>query len=258
MKNKIHKTAIAIALMVFGVAANSCDIDPNAWSMYSYSYVLSYYSFGDIHINYTSTGHAEDSLWGIYIGPKKFTNEWSANAQKEEDVAAFRAICERYGDTSYNRTVKGDKNYTIRMYNENELINIDVVSDADFDGEHPAGTSLADIMQFTTVSPMPYISSGYTDEFDWANYSGFSEWHNAMCNFATTNYYIYENALHPTDMTLSDVTAEELKLMGFGNGFMLAMLFFKKNPTIDQTHTITVTLTGIDNVEYTASHEITF
>ena len=50
-----------------------------------------------------------------------------------------------------------------------DIAHIDVVSNANFDAQHPSGTSLNDLVYFISVSPKKYIDSGYNYSYDWAN-----------------------------------------------------------------------------------------
>lgn len=84
-----------------------------------------------------------------------------------EKAGVYESLCSRYNDTAYPevhylRPYWGGRNYPV-----NNIVSIAVVSDADYDSNHPAGSSLADICEVLTASPRDYIASGYTDTYDW-------------------------------------------------------------------------------------------
>ena len=79
--------------------------------------------------------------------------------------ALYDELCLKYGDMTYNReefVVYGSEPRFLAY----SPVSIDIVSDVDFDAEHPAGTSLNDIVVFDAYSSKPYIDSGYV-EYDW-------------------------------------------------------------------------------------------
>ena len=76
------------------------------------------------------------------------------------------AMTEKHNDVSYNRRVR------VYFYDEGlnprscrDFVNLEVWSSADWDAEHPAGTSLNDLARFSSNTPWPYIQSGYTQKY---------------------------------------------------------------------------------------------
>lgn len=84
-----------------------------------------------------------------------------------EQAGIYELLCERYKDISYSREQRMMPYWNGRRYPVNNIVSIAVVSDADYDSDHPAGSSLADICEVLTASPRDYIASGYTDTYDW-------------------------------------------------------------------------------------------
>ena len=72
----------------------------------------------------------------------------------------YRDLCRKHGDVGYNRKIAYLSGRDV-VYNASDLLSVKVYSDRDFDAEHPAGSSLADIVRFLSCSPKEYIASGY-------------------------------------------------------------------------------------------------
>lgn len=93
------------------------------------------------------------------------------HAQKPEEYAekagVYESLCSRYKDTAYPKVHHLLPYWCGRNYPVNNIVSIAVVSDADYDSDHPAGSSLADICEVLTASPRDFIASGYTDTCDW-------------------------------------------------------------------------------------------
>jgi hypothetical protein len=147
-----------------------------------------------------------------------------------ENRALYDELCEKYGDMSYNREefVSIGFKPSFPAYSP---ASIEIVSGADFDDEHPAGTSLADIVTYDGYSSKPFIDSGY-QMYYWEDKGRF--------------YYhegTHEKPYYPVNKKVSELTAEDLTLI-YGTGYLLAYchLYFPV-PTLSKQHNIKVTLT---------------
>ena len=111
---------------------------------------------------------------------------------------------------------------------------IHVVSDTDYDGEHPAGTYLDDIMRIHFESAEDYLATGYTSL---KQYQG-----------KTTGPSSYYGSLPIIDLDLSEDLDEfnriQRKLIRFSFSFRLT-----KAPEQTSTHRFTITYTNEDGVE---------
>ena len=122
------------------------------------------------------------------------------------------------------------------VYSAIDFREIDVVSDKDFDSEHPAGRSLKDVVRFVSISPKQFIDSGYTATFDWKkNEPGF---------FAKdpmiSSMFRYEKENHfPINGLLSDIGKDEMQMLPVNTH---GILFFDKQPTAEKEHSLTVTI----------------
>ncbi len=159
----------------------------------------------------------------------------------------YSDLCRKHGDVGYNRKIAYLSGRDV-VYNASDLLSVKVYSDRDFDAEHPAGSSLADIVRFLSCSPKEYIASGYKSMYSY-DAASLSE------VFVTTWAYCYywgrdAYECHPIDKMLSDITPEDLVLLGPGlrslpqiyNGRFFSLAFVKK-PSAEQVHEITVEIT---------------
>lgn len=168
-----------------------------------------------------------------------------------EKAAAYKALCERYNDTSFNQERKINSIVATECccYLIHNIVSIDVVSATDYDSEHPAGTSLNDLCDLVSWSPKDYISSGYTDTYDWNDWP---EYFPARTEFDVGN----PDASKPFCKPLTQCTPEDMVLMGEGTSNIF-MLRFSHLP--DAGHSLqqfTVTLTDEQGKTYKAVTEV--
>ena len=81
-----------------------------------------------------------------------------------DDKDKFDALCIQNGDCSYPNTVKylsGAGAMDLISCVTPDFIRIDVIADKDFDKEHPAGTSLADLVYAYMDCYRRFVDSGY-------------------------------------------------------------------------------------------------
>ena len=84
----------------------------------------------------------------------------------EENLARFEELRRKHNDYSRKHSV-GSVVGEFRNFEQEgfayavDFTGISVTSDADFDDAHPAGSSLADIMEVSFVDNISYINSGY-------------------------------------------------------------------------------------------------
>ena len=163
----------------------------------------------------------------------------------------YRDLCRKHGDVGYNRKIAYLSGRNV-VYNASDLLSVKVYSDRDFDAEHPAGSSLADIIRFLSCSPKEYIASGYKSLYrydpelvspgfrsTWGYYYG-------RPDKETSEYY-------PVDKMLCDIVPEDLMLLGPDVAYnpqrahmKFFSLFFEKLPVVKDSHVITVEVTTDD------------
>lgn len=157
-------------------------------------------------------------------------NYKSTGALKE----SYDALCEKHNDMTFLReTVTWGPSGPREVYLLGvDFLSIDITSDSDFDDEHPAGSSLGDIVKLNSYSLKPYIDSGY--------------------KLLAPNGTVY----HPVYEFVSELTPEQLILLGQRD--YIGSLRFETQPTLSKTHKFTVTMIADDGREFTASIDMEF
>ena len=151
----------------------------------------------------------------------------------------YDAMCEKYGDMTYNRedAVAPGAAPSFQMYS---FVSVDIVSDADFDDLHPAGSSLAGLFIFEAYSCKPFIDSGYT-----------------MCKYIE-NERIREKPIYPVYEKVPDLTPYDLMLLFTSTDHIEGHLYLESLPALSKVHTFTVTFTDERGETFSDSIEMTF
>jgi hypothetical protein len=198
------------------------------------SYVMNYYEPREIKLAVLDSGN------GISF---YFVTDWRYYGWSYTDNGSKKAIydvlCEKNGDMTFNRAVWIGPAHPKNEYMSTNFVSIDVVSNADFDDQHPAGTSLADVIRFNATSAKPYIDSGYV-EYEWGSGN--------------------KTAYYPIRKMLSEITPYDLVLLGDGEliGLGGGQFVFESQPTLSKEHTFTVTFTDDEGTIMSDSIEKAF
>lgn len=104
-----------------------------------------------------------------------------------------------------------------------------LVSDTDFDEQHRAGISLADIVMFAGASPYDFIACGYRNAY---------EWDDTQIEFYKNGAYTYKYGYAPVYKVLAEMDATDYRLIHPG-----FCLLFLKQPALSKTHNLTLTVT---------------
>ena len=219
--------SIAALLLLLG-----CD---RAKTVLFRSYITIYYYSKNIQLKITDDGNI-----AIY---KEYTSE-NVNIKtasysfksKGEEKKRYDELCKIHNDMSYNQK----RSYIVApLWGRCSAIDfkeIDVISDKDFDSEHPAGTSLKDIVRFVSVSPKKFIDSGYKETFNWRRNRPeiFKKDSMVLSLFQreTENYF-------PINRLLKDMGRDEMQMLPANTH---GILFFDKKPTADKEHKFKVTI----------------
>ncbi len=163
--------------------------------------------------------------------------KWDDTGEKQEIYDSF---CEKYGDMTYNREgrVAVSEEPSSQMYS---FVSLDIVSDADYDEAHLAGSSLADIFIFDAYSSKPYIESGY-EKYKFVDALG-----------DTVAYEFY-----PIRKNAAELTPDDFILLLGGGDKIQVWLHFESLPTLSKEHTFTVTFTDERGETFSDSIEMTF
>jgi len=190
------------------------------------------------------------------------------NNRSPENYLKYKELRNHYNDTGYHAEINLMVNPIPNRFLADIFESVEIVSDTDFDTDHPAGTSLADISLFYTLTPFYFIENGYR-YFDWDNYSESRE---VLYHFPRTgnNYgsYLVEgiNTLYPVKALASELTVEDLSLLGRGkagvanptNDDPIAIIDFVKLPEQKGMHIFTVTLKNTDGKEFSGKVSMLF
>jgi hypothetical protein len=209
---------------------SGCRLEGNVKKVFLRSYVREYYKPAGITLSARPDGNGMK----FYFGFGKYVCRYSDEGDKK---AVYDALCEKNGDMTFNRTVWVGSPHPIILYMSTTFVSVDVVSNADFDEQHPAGTSLADIIMLDSTTAKPYIDSGYVEyEYDKEHRYPY--------------YFIHK--------MLSEVIPYDLILLGDGRGIADGNFVFESLPTMSKEHTFTITFTDDEGSKMSSSIEMTF
>ena len=220
--------SIAAVLLLLG-----CD---RAKTVLFRSYITIYYYSKNIQLKITDDGNI-----AIY---KEYTSE-NVNIKtasysfksKGEEKKRYDELCKIHNDLSYNKK----RSYIVvpiwGICSAIDFREIDVISDKDFDSEHPAGTSLKDIVRFVSISPKKFIDSGYKETFNWEKnepkiFKKEKDTNKLFSYSELKNYF-------PINGLLKDIGTDEMQMLPANTH---GILFFDKKPTAEKEHLLTVTI----------------
>ena len=220
--------SIAVVLLLLG-----CD---RAKTELFKSYVTRYYFSENIQLKITDAGNI--AIYREYTSEndKVKTAVYSFDA-KGEEKKKYDELCKSHNDISYNQKRRYIKFPGWGICSAIDFREIDVVSDKDFDSEHPAGTSLKDIVRFVSVSPKKFIDSGYQETFNWEKnepkiFKKEKDTNKLFSYSELKNYF-------PINGLLKDIGTDEMQMLPINTH---GILFFDKEPTAEKEHTLTVTI----------------
>jgi len=190
---------------------------------------------------------------------------------KTTRTSDYDSWCRKHGDMSYNREIEIHKSYEVYPHEfiAVDYASIEVTCDTEWGENHPAGSSLGDIVTLYAVSPIKYIRSGYTQTYDWDAGEHPKYFVQYMGNSALP--YRYHGTVaagvtpfHPVIKRLDRLTPEDMELLGTGNlsdrgdgRTMSFLLEFDTRSLPGQHRTITVTVNTDEGKTFSASIELT-
>lgn len=207
------KTKLFFATMLSVVIFGSCNNDPDIDGVvFSKSYIQPYILTDELNLKQADY-LPKNSIRAYFNG-----NTVSGGTDYEQLAVHFNDVSFNRDIVPYGRPALADE-FTVT----------EIISDTDFDGTHPAGTSLTDIFMFHGTSVKRYIESGYKNMFDWSNYEYKSEYSSEG-----------KRARYPVRKLVSELTAGDMELLD-PNFFLTPTV----SPTIKQ-HALTVTFRNAD------------
>lgn len=208
--------AFSCLLVVLLIATSfQCDrVGNGTIDFMSKSFIVEYYSVRCLIMSRNPENELEFVCHTSYKDP---------NCSLISNTELFDSLAAKHNDTTYNRIVTEPDipgmvftSACNPVGNAEDFVAINVVSDHDWDEQHPAGTSLNDIVSLSTRSYRQYIKSGYDDAL-----------------FPAKKKYTYQNIL------LSEMTAADYELiMSYDERYSFT---FKSRPTLDMDHMVTFT-----------------
>ena len=200
------------------------------------SYMTIYYYSENIQLRITDAGNI--AIYREYTSKEDNIKTASYSFKsKGENKKIYDELCKIHNDLSYNQK----RSYIVApLWGRCSAIDfreIDVVSNKDFDAEHPAGKSLKDVVRFVSISPKQFIDSGYAATFDWDNnepkiFKKEKETARLFAYSESKNYF-------PINGLLSDIGTDEMQMLPVNTH---GILFFDKQPTAEKEHSLTVTI----------------
>ena len=155
---------------------------------------------------------------------------------------------EKYYSEEINSQFDRSYNNDIVPYSTCSVLNvfrkIDLVSDSDFDEQHKAGASLADIVRFAGASPYDFIARGYKNPYAWGKTDP---------DFYKNHKIYYEYGYDPVYERLSEIDPKKFELID-----PLFYIEFEKLPSQSKTHNLTLTVTDDKGKTLTATWQQTF
>jgi len=200
------------------------------------SYITEYSYSENIQLKITSKGNIVIYRDYRNIEKNKIKTATYSFSSKGEEKKKYDELCKIHNDLSYNKK----RSYIVvpiwGICSAIDFREIEVVSDKNFDSEHPAGTSLKDIVRFVSVSPKKFIDSGYKETFNWEknepNFFAKDSMIPTMFQPESWNYF-------PINGLLKDIGTDEMQMLPVNTH---GILFFDKEPTAEKEHTLTVTI----------------
>ena len=226
MKRVIFLSLVAVLLFM------GCDISK---TILFKSYVTRYFYSENIQLRITDAGNI--AIYREYMSEnKKVKTAIYSFKSKGEEKKIYDELCKIHNDVSYNQKRSYIADPLWGKCSAIDFREIDIVSDKDFDTEHPAGKSLKDVVRFVSISPKQFIDSGYTATFDWKK--------NEPEFFAKDpmipSMFQSETGCHfPINGLLSDIGKDEMQMLPVNTH---GILFFDKQPTAEKEHSLTVTI----------------
>ena len=211
------------------------------------SYINTYYDFDEFVLTLSESKN-------ICVTGNGFIHlaDWQSTGYLKK---LYDDLCTLHNDLNYNKKrdyLKGSPDWGWSYKGTFSYIN--VFSNKDFDEDHPAGSSLNDIVRFLSISPKIFIDSNYKNFYDWdKNYPENFNIEKSIRDFfnvpeAEGDLLCY----HPIDKMLSEITVSDLALVGW------FIIVFEKQPDMEKEHEITVTIKESDGRVFTPNITMVF
>lgn len=244
------KTPIWV-LTLCALCTTACDapVEDKCYTGHSDSFVVEYRTFDALEVGCAMPGNILKLYLRGAAGPSKGT--YSVLSEDAAMKELYKERCRRHGDSGFPFEFTYCFPRIPNSFPDKDFTAIEVVSDAEFDRTHPAGTDLGDLLLFCSASPWRFIRSGYAEKSDW----GDDSIPQTIYHYFGIIPYDLENKeyYHPVYGTVDELTADDLILLGGDDRTrmgLIGVMTFMKEPDLYKVHTLTVTLVTEDGVRY--------
>ncbi len=237
-----------LILSVVPFLLSGCTLLLGEGDVFFSSYVLEYHD-----IDYQGEAVLHNSIGRVAIDlPRKLyarQNVWQSDAPEQVELhTKHQELSHRNGDVGFDTWEWGESDSYPHVYvwnTDNLITSITVVSDADFDPDHPAGVNLGDIIEIAYTTHKPFIDNGYKHP------------DNSM---ASNDYSGYKRKELLVDFTSEDSLFTDSKhfyVADFDYQRCAFELQFTEFPTQSTRHTLTVTF-NFERGPYTIEFDMNF
>lgn len=228
-----------IPCMVLCLILLSCskEKDITHWH-YASSYVFEYVQYEKI-ISHTG-------VWGELIVQVIPNDSYGAFSTSEADVKKYDAKCQLYEDVGYDLKFWSlECNSYENCVQDRDFEAIKIYSDKDFLVNYPSGANLAPLYYIASRSPYRYIKSKYSLPHN-GEIDDYPPYYREYLNNKRGIDFAICDGVYPVFGVVSNLSSEDMKLLGFGNHWTSPFEMFTLYPTClpdDKTiHSITIEL----------------
>lgn len=147
----------------------------------THSFMLGFYDIESMGGKLSDVNVSGEDCLRIDVYVKKARMVTDLFGNRPSGNGSYDELCRKYGDLSYPERSFSSGSNPGAVYDcccpNSDFMYVEVVSNLDWDTEHPAGSSLNDETWFTAVSAYPYIQSSYEmfgyDPDEWSEFFRF-------------------------------------------------------------------------------------
>ena len=194
MKKNLRTIFLSLSLVLAAMAHWSCEGDGYGDSSFSKSFITDFVYPDTLeifcHEMESDTISVALRLKGSYYvsnPASKRLEDWD----KERREQLFDSLIAQYGDTTYNEYIHIEGNEALA----NPIDSISIVSDADYDENHIAGTDLSDLAVFCGYVYGSYVSHGYPNDQRYREYYDDLDFYikKPLSKFRPEDYYLWRD-----------------------------------------------------------------
>ncbi len=233
----MKKIVIVLGIMAIFILLQNCVNYDVVYRSFVTTYLV--LSDNDIDLRNTKAGNIvitrDLDVNSMYVS-------YNSNGKEKE---LYDKLCKEHNDMTYNnKRNKKVHGSGIATVSATDFTGIDISSNQDFDTEHPAGSSLKDIVRFVSFSPKRFIDSGYKDRSDWVSskpqiFDREPEMENKIGEEILDAGWKDWSAFFVINKLLTEIGNDEMQMLPPArHGYLI----FDKSPTTPKEHLLTVTI----------------